>query len=429
MNRSIPATALDIRETTLENDLRVMLIPRSGFKQTFAMFATKYGSIDNEFVVDGKSLRVPDGIAHFLEHKMFEDERQDVFAQFAEHGASVNAFTTFDQTAYYFSGTSDLKENLDVLLDFVQHIYLTDENVEKEKGIIAEEIRMGQDNPDQRVYREFLAAMYKAHPVRIDIAGSVESIYQITRQDLLDCYHTFYHPSNMMLVMAGGFDADAVLAWIEENQAKKSFSETTPIERTYPPEPEYPETSQNQTPLSVAMPRCLIGWKDRKGSPLGQPLLRQELLTGIVMDTLFGKTSEFYAQLLEAGLIDKGFSWEYELTAWYGYSVIGGNSPNPDALVDHVRTYIEQVRQTGVDEEAFHRARKKAIGRFIASLDHVSYVVRSVIAYRFRGVDFLDTVDVLEGLTRADANARLLEHFDSAQMVVSTIVPKSVANH
>lgn len=275
------------------------------------------------------------------------------------------------------------------------------------------------------MFRELLSAMYSAHPVRIDIAGSVESIYQITRQDLLDCYHTFYHPSNMMLVMAGGFDAAGAAGWIQANQAKKSFGPGGSIDRKYPAEPESPGTPRHRTQLSVAMPRCLIGWKDRSGEQDGRKLLHQEMLTGIIMDTLFGKTSAFYAELLENGLIDKGFSWEYELTEWYGYSVIGGNSPKPDELVDRVSEYTDRIRRGGVDEAAFERARKKAIGRFITSLDHVSHIVRSCIAYRFRGADFLDTVAVLDSLRIDDANARLLEHFDPAQMVVSQVVDKA----
>ncbi|WP_284199943.1 EF-P 5-aminopentanol modification-associated protein YfmH [Alicyclobacillus sacchari] len=239
MSKEADLLKLTVTEHKLANGLEVCLMPKPNFHQTFAMFATKYGSIDNEFVIDGRKRRVPDGIAHFLEHKMFEDEHVDVFAQFAAHGASVNAFTTFDETAYYFSCTSDVKDNLNTLLDFVQRIYLTDENVEKEKGIIAQEIRMGDDNPDRRAFMELLAAMYLQHPVRIDIAGSVESIYQITRSDLLDCYTTFYHPSNMVLVVVGGFDPEEMLTWIEQNQSRKTFGKAPVIERLYPPEPRH----------------------------------------------------------------------------------------------------------------------------------------------------------------------------------------------
>lgn len=416
-------TGIDVFEETLDNGLTVCLVPREGFNQTFAMFATKYGSIDNEFIRDGKRITVPDGIAHFLEHKMFEDDEKEVFAQFAAHGASVNAFTTFDETAYYFSCTSDLQENLDTLLDFVQKIYLTDENVEKEKGIIAQEIRMGDDNPDRRVFMDLLASMYQVHPVRIDIAGSVDSIYQIDRETLLECYHTFYHPSNMVLVMVGGFDVEEVAEMIHKNQARKTFEQRPVIERVYPEEPKKPKTAETETSLPVALSRCLIGWKDASVPSDATQRLVREMLTGVILDAVFGKTSEFYGELLKDGLIDKGFSWEYELAEGYGYAVVGGNSPKPDELVDRVKGYLNKVKSDGVDEASFERARKKAIGRFMMGLDQVSYIARSYSAYRLRGVDFLTTLDGLLGFSYAQGLDRLKE-FNEDQMVVASVLPK-----
>ncbi|GMA62264.1 insulinase family protein [Alicyclobacillus fastidiosus] len=421
------ASQMQVIERTLDNGLTVCLIPKADFQQTFAMFATKYGSIDNEFELDGKPVRVPDGIAHFLEHKMFEDDEQEVFSQFAEHGASVNAFTTFDETAYYFSGTSDLRENIDTLLNFVQKIYLTDENVEKEKGIIAQEIRMGDDNPDRRVFMDLLSAMYAAHPVRIDIAGSVESIYQIDRETLLKCYHTFYHPSNMMLVIAGGFDPEQVMGWVVENQARKNFPDPVEIKRKYPVEPKAPKTDVSTTVLPVSLSRCLIGWKDTVDGLAKGELLRRELLTGLVLDALFGKTTAFYGELLRDGLIDKAFSWEYELTDQYGYTVVGGNAPRPTELVARVKAHVRDAVSRGIADEDFQRARKKAIGRFLMSLDQVSYVARSYLTYRLRNADFLQTIEVLQGLQLADANERLKEHLSEEQMVVSTVLPKAEA--
>lgn len=418
---------VQVIEQTLANGLTVCLIPRPGFQQTFAMFTTKYGSIDNEFVKGDEQIRVPDGIAHFLEHKMFEDEEKEVFSQFAEHGASVNAFTTFDQTAYYFSGTSDLKDNINILLDFVQKVYLTDENVEKEKGIIAQEIRMGDDNPDRKVFMDLLSAMYSAHPVRIDIAGSVESIQKIDRATLLQCHQTFYHPSNMILVISGGFDPDEVLSWIRENQSPKHFDPPAPLERVYPVEPVKPNVNLQKALLPVSLSRCLIGWKETHLPQENEDLMRQELLTGLVLDTLFGKTNLFYEELLRDGLIDKGFSWEYELTYQYGYTVIGGNAPQPEKLVERVKQYVVKAAERGIPAEDFARAQKKAIGRFMMSLDQVSSIVRAYTTYRLRHADYLATVDVLQSLTLDDAEERLREHLREEQMVVSMVLQKSAS--
>lgn len=208
----------------LTNGLRVFVLSKKDYQKTYATFTTRYGSIDRSFKIDGQLFNVPDGIAHFLEHKMFEEEDGDIFNRFAMQGAQVNAFTSFDRTTYLFSSTQNVKENLNTLLDFVQHPYFTDENVEKEKGIIAQEIRMYDDNPDWRLYFGLIQSLYSNHPIHIDIAGSVESIYQITKEQLDLCYQTFYHPSNMVLFIVGGIDPIEILKVVEENQSQKVFT-------------------------------------------------------------------------------------------------------------------------------------------------------------------------------------------------------------
>lgn len=222
-----------VYQAQLKNGLQVVLLPKPGFAQTFVTFSTHYGSIDRTFRVGQEKdyTVVPDGIAHFLEHKMFESEQGDVFPQFSRYGASANAFTTFDLTSYLFSCTDNLKENLNLLLDFVQDPYFTDTNVEKEKGIIGQEIQMYNDNPDARVFYDLLKALYQEHPVRIEIAGTIDSIAKITKDTLYECYNTFYHPGNMVLFAVGGFDPETVFEWISANQDKKSFDKIPTIDR------------------------------------------------------------------------------------------------------------------------------------------------------------------------------------------------------
>lgn len=206
----------------MDNGLDVYILPKKGFNKTYATFTTNYGSVDNQFVPLGKTemKRVPDGIAHFLEHKLFEKEDGDVFQQFSKQGASANAFTTFTRTAYLFSSTDNVEKNLETLIDFVQSPYFSDKTVEKEKGIIGQEIRMYDDNPDWRVYFGAIESMYHNHPVKIDIAGTVESIAQITKELLYECYETFYHPSNMLLFVVGPVDEQKIMQQIRDNQAK-----------------------------------------------------------------------------------------------------------------------------------------------------------------------------------------------------------------
>lgn len=223
----------------LPNGLDVYVLPKQGFNKTFATFTTKYGSVDNTFVPLGKEemIRVPDGIAHFLEHKLFEKEDHDAFQLFSKQGASANAFTSFTRTAYLFSGTSNVEQNLNTLLNFVQEPYFSEKTVEKEKGIIGQEIQMYQDNPDWRLYFGLIDSLFVKHPIKIDIAGTIESISKITKDLLYECYETFYHPSNMLLFVVGAIDPEKTMDLVRENQAKKDYKNQPEIVRSFEEEP------------------------------------------------------------------------------------------------------------------------------------------------------------------------------------------------
>lgn len=413
-------------QETLPNGLKVYLLPKPGFKQVFATFTTKYGSIDNVFKTGSNRevLQVPDGIAHFLEHKMFESEEGDVFAEFAKYGASANAFTSFDQTSYLFSCTENVLNNAETLLDFVQHPYFTDENVEKEKGIIGQEIRMYEDNPEWRAFFGLLRGLYEKHPVRLDIAGTVESISKIDKETLYKCYETFYHPGNMVFFAVGGFEPEELLNLIRKNQAGKNFGPIPEIQHTYPDEPRTAFEKEQLAQLSVKEPRCLIGWKDSVTGLKGKELLAQEMLTGVLLDTMFGRSSDLYHELIDDKLIDQHFSWEYEVTESYGYSLVGGNSSDPRKLLERVNQAVEKVLRDGLQEQEFERNRRKAIGRFMSSLDSPAYVGRSYTSYILKGADLFDTLEILEGLQFSQAMTRLQEHFQLSQQSVSMVLAK-----
>jgi predicted Zn-dependent peptidase len=406
--------------------LTVILVPKPGFQQVFAALGTRYGSIDREFRITGEPEFhvVPDGIAHFLEHKMFESPEGDVFSEFARRGASANAFTTFDHTTYLFSSTEQTLENLDTLLDFVQSPYFTAESVEKEKGIIAQEIRMYDDSPERRGFFELLRALYHAHPVRIEIAGTVDSIQQIDKDLLYLCYRTFYHPSNMALVVVGGFDPDAVLERVAANQSGKSFDVPPRIERRYPDEPPSVASPRAEVALSVSQPYVLVGWKDDKTGLMGRELLRQEVLTGVLLDALFGRSSDLYQRWIDAGMIDEHFSWEYEVTPSYGHSVIGGTIPDPDRWLSELDSALDSVLESGLEPEVFERCRRKAIGRFITSVDNPQFIGRGILGYGFKQADLFETVAELESITLEEANARLRTHLDRSRRAVSIVRPR-----
>lgn len=421
-----------IYQETLENGLEVILLPKPGFEQSFVTFTTKFGSIDQSFRrSDGaesgnpkqteKFTVVPDGIAHFLEHKMFESESGDVFPHFAEGGASANAFTTFDQTTYLFSCTDNLQSNTELLLDFVQDPYFTADSVAKEKGIIGQEIQMYNDNPDARIFFELLKGLFVEHPVRIEIAGSVESIDKITKDTLYDCYNTFYHPSNMVVFAVGGFNPEELLTWIRDNQAHKTFAPAPQTVRPQLDEPKAVHAARIETELAVGQPRCLVGWKDGLAHVSGKDLIANEMLTGVVLDVLFGRSSPFYHRAIDEGWIDNQFSWEYERAVTYGFSVVGGNTHDPDGMVSEVQACIDEAIKNGLSSDDFERSRRKAIGRFFGTLDSPSYIARSYVSYHLRQAQLFETVPVLESLTLEDANQRLHEHFSPDRRAVSIV--------
>ncbi|TCS92577.1 EF-P 5-aminopentanol modification-associated protein YfmH [Hazenella coriacea] len=411
----------------LDNGLEVYLLPRSGFSKTYATFTTKYGSIDNTFQVPGKEkISVPDGIAHFLEHKMFEQESgEDVFQQFSRQGASANAFTSFTRTAYLFSCTENVEQNINILLNYVQSPYFTDQNVEKEKGIIGQEIRMYDDNPDWRSYFGLIEAMYQEHPVKIDIAGTVESIAKITKETLYTCYETFYHPSNMLLFMVGPIDPQQMITLIKENQAQKPFKPQAEIQRFFEKEPDEVAQKVNEMRLSVGVSKVMCGFKEGREAvgKTGEELLKQELTTSILLDVMIGSGSELYQSLYDDGLIDDNFGFDYSLEQGYGFSMMGGDSSDPDRFLERIQKEIPAFVEKGISEDEFERIRRKKIGQSLRSLNSSESIANQFTSYRFNDSDLFRIIPLLEEITLEDVNQRMIEHIQWNRFAVSLVRP------
>lgn len=411
----------------MPNGLEVFVLPKKDFKQTYAILATKYGSIDNHFQVPpGEEIRVVDGIAHFLEHKMFEQSSgKDVFLEFSEQGASTNAFTSNTCTAYLFSCTANLAENLQTLLDFVQDPYFTDENVDKEKGIIAQELEMYQDDPGWRLYLGLLNGLYHACPVRLDIGGTVESIQKITKEDLYTCYNIFYHPSNMVLFVVGAADPREVFTLVRINQGQKEFGPGGVIKRFYPEEPDEVAQAFTELELNIGVPKVIFAFKEPKKNLnlKGKESLRQELLTSIALEAILGSSSPFYQTLYESGLIDKSFSHHYTLEQLYGFSTFGGNTRHPEKLISAVKEQLPKLVYEGIKAEDFDRIRKKELGMALSIYDSPESTAKEFINNRFNEIDIFTTMPILTEMQVEDANQRLREHFNPDRMAISLVRP------
>lgn len=411
---------------TLPNGLKVFLVPKPGFTKTYAVFATRYGSMDNHFKVGGSEHRVTDGIAHFLEHKLFEEEFGDIFHAFAEQGASANAYTSHHHTAYLFSATDLIPKNLTTLLDFVQRPYLTPENVEKEKGIIEQEIRMYDDMPYWRGYRQLLESMFHVSPVKIDIAGTVESIHRIDVDALMRCYTTFYHPSNMILVVVGDVNPEALMALVRENQAAKTFAPQPPIERLFAPEPGSVAQPRATLALSVSRPTVMIGFKDPQGTP-AETRLRRQLLMNVVQNALFGRTSDLYQALLDDGTIDDSLAFDYDTGAHYGYSYLAVETDAPERFEAAIAEAVARAHAHGLDPEAFSRSVNKQLGDFLHGLNSPEAIANALADTTFQGGDYFAIPELLEALTLEEANALVREHFSPSQQAVTIVTPAAGA--
>ena len=406
-----------------KSGLRVYIVPKKGFSKYYAIYGTDFGSCTREFKAEGDSEKtvLPDGIAHFLEHKLFEEEDgKNAFDRFSATGANANAYTSFDITAYLFSSTDSFYENLEILLDFVNHPYFTDENVAKEQGIIGQEIKMYDDDPGWRLFFNMLGAMFNENPVKIDIAGTVESISEITPELLYKCTDNFYNPSNMALVMVGGVDAEKAEALIDKYVTKEPINE---IECFNPIEPEKIAKGYAEQKLSVSMPLFMIGFKEKKGFTGGEELQKREIITELILEMYFGQSSRLYTKLYDEGLINASYGKETELEKAYGFTAISGESQNPEKVYDEVKKYIEKITGEDVPDDAFERAKKVLIGKNLKSLNSVENIGNSFIKKLFKGQNPLLYNEVAEKITKEEIKERLSEHFAAENSVLSVINP------
>lgn len=405
--------------------LSVYVMPKQGYSKSYAIFGTRYGSIDSDFVVPGeqKITSVPDGIAHFLEHKMFEQpDGGNVFESYARHGANANAFTSFNMTAYLFESTQDVLDNLQILLDFVQKPYFTDENVAKEQGIIGQEIRMYDDDPGWQLMMNYLSAMYHTMPVNKDIAGTVESISHITKDTLYTCYNTFYNLSNMVLFVVGDVSPDAVWECVQKNVINsKPFDGE--IRRMYGEEPNSVAQTTKRVKLSVSVPMFMFGFKDTDTGYDGLPLLKKNIEQSLAAEIVFGRSGRLYNRLYNEGHILGEMSAEVECEKYYGFTALSGESPNPDKVRDIILAGLETVRREGISREAFDRVKRAFWGRYVKQFNNINGIAQNFLSNIFNGIHLFDYTDAIENVTLEEVNARMRQHYDPERAVLSVVEP------
>ncbi|HZW67231.1 MAG TPA: pitrilysin family protein [Pseudogracilibacillus sp.] len=412
-------------EKTLSNGLSVFLLPKPQMTKSFGIFMTNYGSMHNNFTPLGSETKitVPDGIAHFLEHKLFEKEDHDVFSDFMQLGASPNAYTSFSKTAYLFSTTANVHENVETLLDFVQEPYFSDASVEKEKGIIAQEINMYDDEPGWRSFMGAIKNMYAQLPINIDIAGTVESIQDITKEHLYTCYETFYHPNNMALFVVGNFDVNSLGKLIEDNQAAKSFKDAQPLDVSLPSEPAQVVRKTSTINLPVSMPRVTLGIKEDEQELHGEALLRREMIQEMVLDYLFSQSGPFYQVLSEEQLIDDSFNFSATVEEEYNFTLISSQTENPEKLVAKLKQLLNSTKDMKIDEKTYQIMQNKKIGELLRELNSLEEIASQFLHYHFANISYFELIPFVQTITVDEIN-QYLSNWISDERITTFIVEK-----
>ena len=403
--------------------LKAFVIPRKGYLKKYATFSTHYGSVDNEFVIPGDTqpTKVPDGIAHFLEHKLFEQKDGNVMEKFSKLGSNPNAYTSFNQTVYLFSCTDRFEENLDLLLNYVQNPYISEESVEKEKGIIGQEIMMYQDDPGWRAFFNLLGAFYSKSPVRIDIAGTAESISKIDRELLYKCYNTFYHPSNMVILVVGDVEPQSVFSKVEAALEKKDAR--APIKRILSQEPVTINKNYTEQSLAVSVPIFQMGYRDNCLDGSGIELLKHEVAVKLLLDMLAGRSSNLYEELYGEGLLNSSFEFDFTIEEGYAFSVLGGESPDPMKVRDRFCRMVEETQKRGLDREAYERLIRAMLGRYMRQFNSVERISHSFISVYFKDVNMFDYLEVYDKISFEYVNEVFREHFNQENLALSIIKP------
>ena len=420
-----PRVGEQMYHQVLDNGLHIFVVPKPGFQKSYAFFATNYGGMDMKFKLDGQDMDTPAGVAHYLEHKMFDTKEGNALQELAANGASPNAFTSNAITGYYFESTEKFEENLRILLSFVSIPYFTKESVDKEQGIIGQEIGMIEDDPDWVVFMDLMQALYEKHPVRVSVAGSAESISHITAETLYACHKAFYDPSNMVLCVAGDVDPEKICQAAREILPERPGA---PVARGDYGAQEPAEVCQPmiQREMEVSVPLFQLGFKG-EAAPEGEGALRQQLLGELACEALLGNSGPLYARLYREGLVTRNFSYGYESYPGCAFLCAGGESKDPEGVRAAVAAEAERIAREGIDPELWERLKKSSYGNRVRALNSFEHICISQAQSFFQGCDFLRFPEVYDSLTREDAQAMIARWVTPERTALSVVRPREEA--
>ena len=409
----------------LENGMEIIIIPKKDAIKKYIIWGTHFGSIDNHFIMPktGEEVYIPDGVAHFLEHKMFEQpDGTNSLDTLMALGIDANAYTTNDHTAYLFECTDNFYEGLDELMNYVQHPYFTEENVEKEKGIIGQEIGMYDDDPGWRLYMNAMDCMYKENPIKIDIAGTVESIAKITPDVLYKCYSTFYNPSNMTMVVCGDFDPEKIINEIKNRLLPKENQGE--IKRIYTGKEDGINKKLKEENMEVSNPIYLIGYKDEQNNSDNRNIVKKHIAIEIILNMAIGKSSKLYKKLYEEGIILGEPDFDYEFSNQYAHVIISGQSKNPKKIYESLTNQIKEFIEKGLEEEHFNRIKRKIYGDYAIEYNSVADIAKMFLADKMKGINSFDYMEEFNTVTKEYTEEILKEVFNEEREILSIVNPK-----
>ena len=401
-----------------KSGLKIFVYPKENYESVYAIFGTKYGSIDTRFKRSDREsfTEIPAGTAHFLEHKLFESEELDAFQRYAVTGASANAYTSFDRTCYLFTCTGHFKENFEILLDFVRHPYFTEETVQKEQGIIGQEIDMYKDSPEWESLFNALECMYHKHPVKIDIAGTKQSISQITAEMLFSCYETFYNLSNMALAVAGNATVEDV---IEIADRLLTADEFVTVERDFEQEPEEIVKAYVEENLPVVTPVFTFGYKESFSGK--ECTLEEEIGMAILLDIIAGQISPLYKEMLDEGLINGNFGTEFFNGYCYSATLFSGESSNPETVAEKIKKRIKQLKESEITNEQFEVVRRKQYGKTVRAFTDIDTVANALVVSHFENEELFEEFEVIKNIKPDFINKLLKNCFNEDKAVLSVV--------